>query len=127
MNRIKGLGKVLMGILFLLLPTVVFASSIVQKYDQLLNPLPDNELFCPTAFCDLQQMFLLIIRDFLQLLPIVAVLFIIIGGFQMVISVGNEERLAKAKRTVLWAVLGLVIGILSFSLVSIVQNFLTNL
>ena len=127
MNRIKALGKVLMGILFLFWPAVVFAGSIVQKYDQLLNPLPDNELFCPTAFCDLQQMFLLIIRDFLQLLPIAAVLFIIIGGFQMVMSAGNEERLARAKRTVLWAVLGLIIGILSFSLVSMVQNFLTIL
>ncbi len=123
MKSFKGFGKVLMTILFLFWPAVVFASDVVQRYDRLLSPLPDRELFCPTAYCDLQQMFLLIIRDFLQLLPIAAVLFIIIGGFQMVLSAGNEERLAQAKRTVLWAIFGLVIGVLSFSLVAATQSF----
>ena len=95
-----------------------------RSYDSLSNPLPSDELFCPTVACDLTQLFLLVIRDILQLVPIASVLFIIIGGFQMVASAGNEERLIKAKRTILWAVLGLIFSMLSFSIVAIVKNFL---
>lgn len=124
MKNLKSLAKAMVGTAVFWWPLFALASNAARTYEQLFNPLPSNELFCPTAVCDLTQMFLLIIRDFLQLLPIASVLFIIIGGFQMVASSGNEERLARAKRTVLWAILGLVIGILSFSIIAITQDFL---
>ena len=92
----------------------------------LFNPIPPaQELFCPTyPICDLKQEFLLILASILRLIPILSVVFIIIGGFKMVMSQGNEEALISAKRTVIWAVLGFVISILSFSIIAIIQNFL---
>ena len=99
-------------------------ADISSSYEKLYNPLPENQLVCLSAACDLREFFLLIIRDILQLIPIAAVLFIIIGGFQMVSSAGNEERLLRAKKTITWAVLGLVFALLSFSIIAIVKNFL---
>ena len=123
MGKLSKYLKTVIGLVLIFLPSVVSA-ALSQKYEALYNPLPPNELVCPTAACDLTQMFLLIIRDILQLIPVVAVLAIIVGGFQMISSAGNEERLIRAKRTVLWAVLGLAVAILSFSIIAIVKNFL---
>src|SRR6185436_10706726 len=81
----------------------------------LYNPLSTNEL---TAT------FLVIIQGFLGIIGIWAVIFIIVGGFQMVMSAGNEEAIAKAKKTITWAVLGLVIALLSFSIIAVVENIL---
>jgi hypothetical protein len=49
---------------------------------------------------------------------------IIIGGYQMVTSAGNEEGYKKAKQTITYAVIGLVIAVLSYSIASIVENTL---
>ncbi|HYV34046.1 MAG TPA: hypothetical protein VE973_04335 [Candidatus Limnocylindria bacterium] len=108
----------------ILVVPVLAKADFSRTYENLYNPLPSGELFCPTVACDLTQLFLLLIRDILQLVPIVSVLFIIIGGFQMVSSAGNEERLVKAKKTILWAVMGLVFALLSFSIIAIVKNLL---
>ena len=108
-----------------IMPVLVFAAAPSSQSPTLLNPLPvAQQLYCPTAVCDLRTMFLLILRDLLQIIPVCSVLFIIVGGYQMIMSSGNEERLARAKRTIVWAVLGLVIALLSFSIVAIVQNVL---
>ena len=80
--------------------------------------------FDPTEVSDLTQFALLIIRDMLQLIPITATLFIIIGGFQMIASGGSEEHLLRAKRTLEWAVLGLVAALLCFAIIAIVSNLL---
>jgi hypothetical protein len=46
------------------------------------------------------------------------------GGFQMVISSGNPDALKTAKATITWAILGLVVALLSYSIVGIVQSLL---
>lgn len=81
----------------------------------LYNPLPEN---------DLTHVFLLITKSFLDIMGIFAVIFIIVGGFQMVISSGDEEAYTKAKKTITWAVLGLAVALLSFSIVAIVEDLL---
>jgi hypothetical protein len=58
------------------------------------------------------------------LIGIVAVLMIIIGGYQMVTSAGNEEGYKKAKQTITYAIIGLVIAVLSYSVAAIVENTL---
>jgi hypothetical protein len=85
----------------------------------LYNPLPEE---------DIVHAFLLVAQGLLGILGVLAVTFIIVGGFQMVIAAGNEEMLVKAKKTILWAVLGLLIALLSFSIIAIVQDILkTNI
>jgi hypothetical protein len=82
---------------------------------KLFNPLPEE---------DLVHVFLLVTRGFLTTIGIVAAVFIIVGGIQMVTSAGNEEGITKAKKTITWAILGLVAALLSFSIIAIVQDFI---
>lgn len=44
----------------------------------------------------------------------VAILFVIIGGFRYIVSMGNQEGVEKARQTVLYAILGLIIIFLSY-------------
>jgi hypothetical protein len=90
-------------------------STTTLPTDRLYNPLPEENL---------TTMFLLIVRGFIAILGIWAVMFIIIGGFRMITAAGNEETYGQAKKTVTWAVLGLIVAMLSFSIVAIVQNLL---
>ena len=83
--------------------------------DKIYNPLPEEELI---------HVFLFLAKAFLGGVAIWAVIFIIIGGFRMVVSAGNEEALTQAKKTVTWAIIGVIVASLSFSIIAIVQNLL---
>lgn len=85
---------------------------------------PASCLYNPLPTAELTTMFLLIIRGFLSIIGIWAVMFIIVGGFRMVAAAGNEEAYTQAKKTITWAVLGLTIALLSFTMIAIVQNIL---
>lgn len=54
-----------------------------------------------------------------------AVIFIIIGAIQYITSSGNPENLSKAKKTIIYAVSGLALSILSFAIVNTVVSLLT--
>lgn len=56
----------------------------------------------------------------LGLLGLVAVIFVIYGGFTWMTAAGNEERLKKAKEIIKAAVIGLVVILISWSLVTFV-------
>lgn len=52
----------------------------------------------------------------------IAVLFLIIGGVKYIVSQGNEKAVEGSKHTILYAVIGLLIIILSFVIVRFVLN-----
>lgn len=79
------------------------------------NPLGSNSL---------GALIIRVIRFLLTMLGALAVLFIIIGGVRMVTSAGNEKAVTAGKQTVTWAVIGLVVALLAFSVIGLVQNIL---
>lgn len=56
----------------------------------------------------------------------IALVFLIIGGFQYIASRGNEEAMEKAKKTITGAVMGIVIIIMSYAIVAIVNNLVVE-
>ena len=56
------------------------------------------------------------------LVGIAAVIVIIIGGLQYVLSSGDSTRVSSAKNTILYAVIGLVIALLAQGIVIFVLN-----
>ena len=50
----------------------------------------------------------------------VALIVIVIGGLRYINSLGNAQNVAKAKDTILYAVIGLVVCILGYSIVAFV-------
>lgn len=73
-----------------------------------------------------QEIVKLVINWALYLAAIIAVIFIIIGGFMYITSAGNETQAGKGRATLKNALIGLVLVILSYVIVQIVYNFLTN-
>lgn len=63
-----------------------------------------------------------VINVILSLVGIVAVIMIIIGGINFVISQGDANKVTKARNTILYGVVGLVIAILAFGIVNFVLS-----
>ena len=54
------------------------------------------------------------------IIGIVAVVMIIIGGFNMMTSSGDPGKVKKGKDTILYGIIGLVIALLAFAIVNFV-------
>ena len=62
----------------------------------------------------------------LYLAAIIAVIFIIIGGFLYITSTGDPAKATKGRQTLVNALIGLAIIILSYLIVQVVYNFLVQ-
>ncbi len=90
------------------------------------NPAPD--LFVgPKGDGSFGALFAFIINSILlPLAGVVAMAFIIIGGYQYMMSAGDEEAAAQGKKTLTNAVIGLVIVILSYTIITVIINALSG-
>ncbi len=67
-----------------------------------------------------------IIKILLFLSGMLAVLFVIIGGLRYIASQGNSTAMTTAKNTVVYALVGLALAILSYAIVNLITNVLIN-
>ncbi len=74
----------------------------------------------------LSQFILEIIRIMLFFAGIIAVVFVIIGGYMYITSQGNEEQAEKGQKTLTNALIGVVVTILSYVIVNVVANLVTR-
>ncbi len=65
-----------------------------------------------------------IINFFLGLLGLIAVAFLIYAGVLMVTAGGNDEQVGQAKKVITYAVIGIVIILLSYTIVTFVTSAL---
>lgn len=86
---------------------------------QIPNPLEGecNQLNCVIAG---------IISKLAQLAIPVVVIMVLIGGFQILTSGGNEEKIRTGKTTLWWAVIGYIVILLANGLVLIIQSILKS-
>lgn len=73
---------------------------------------------CPSG--GLKEVITTISNTILLLVGVVAVLFLILGGFQYVTSGGNPEQVNKAKNTILYAIIGIVAALIAYVAVTFV-------
>lgn len=69
-----------------------------------------------------EELAILIIQYCLGIAGLVAVVFLIMGGFSYITAAGNEEQTKKATKTLLNAVIGLVIIFAAFAIVNTIQG-----
>lgn len=67
---------------------------------------------------------LTVIEDLLQIAAYVTVAFIIMGGFKYMTSSGSPDQAAKAMKTIINAVIGMVVALGSVGLVNFVGKYL---
>ncbi|MDD2758452.1 MAG: pilin [Patescibacteria group bacterium] len=68
----------------------------------------------------------LIIKSALGLIGGLALAMTVWGGFQWLVSAGNQEKVKKGSQTMLWAIIGLVLVLASFLLVDTFLKFLSG-
>ena len=61
-----------------------------------------------------------IINIFLYMIGTLAVVMIIVGGIQYALSAGDTGKMTKAKNTIAWSVVGLVIAVLAYAIINFV-------
>lgn len=70
------------------------------------------------TFEDVLGFVLYLAGNLIGLGALVAVLFIIISGLQLIYSGGNEETSKKAKSSLLWAIIGFVVTLTGYIIVA---------
>lgn len=115
---------------------IVLAISAIPLFSPALataqdNPL-NNNISCENIGglnCDNQNINDLIVRVIKIMLGIafaIAVLFLIIGGFYYITARGNEEQAGTGKQTIINALIGIVVIIMSYVIVNVVANLAYN-
>jgi len=100
----------------------MFAALPVAGATSLLNP-GDNPEAVATATggeTSIRALALRIVNYFLGFLGLVAVIMVIYGGITYVISAGNDEAVGNAKKIIQYALIGIIIILVSFVLVQAV-------
>lgn len=72
----------------------------------------------------LSDAILAVINAFLIFVTIAAIVMIIIGGIRYIVSQGDDRGTEVAKKTILYAVIGLIVVGLSLAIVTFVQSAL---
>ena len=85
------------------------------------TPVVTNPLFSGSFVSFITQT---ILPNFFAILGLFAILMIILNGFRYVMSAGNEEMAKKGKEGLTWAVIGFIIVLLAYVLVSATNRLL---
>jgi hypothetical protein len=75
---------------------------------------------------DVPSLIAVIIRIMLMVGGAIAVLFVIIGGYQYMTSSGNEEQAEQGRKTLTNAIIGVIIILLAWVIVNVVVNQVTQ-
>lgn len=70
--------------------------------------------------------FTTIINVLLFLIGVISVIMLIYGGIQYTLSSGDSGKVNNAKNTILYAIVGLIVAILSYAIVNFVLKSLTG-
>lgn len=84
--------------------------------------LPKPPSGSPTGIDTLSQLIIRVLNIALTTVGLISVLFVVMGGFQYVTAAGDEEKIKKAKGTIVSALIGLGIVLLALTIVRIVAN-----
>ncbi len=75
---------------------------------------------------DVREQAVEIIRYLMTFLGIIATVIILLGGFRWLTAAGNEDRIAEAKKTIIAGIIGLIIILAAFAIVTFVVNITNN-
>lgn len=81
---------------------------------------------CPTNLFGNDGVFKQITNTVLYIVGIIAVIMLIIGGVKYLVSGGDSKKVTDAKNTVLYAIIGLIIALLSYAIVNFVVSALPS-
>jgi len=118
--------KALPALAFLLFPFLVLAQSKVQQGlddSGLASEFGNSGLLGATS---VEELIETVIKLLLSVAFAIAVGFLIVGGYQYITSAGNEEQAEKGNKTLINAIIGVVIIVLSYVIVTVIVDLVSN-
>ena len=114
--------------LFVVALLVQFAPTVLATISDTVRPDSTIGTYLPgSATTDFKGFVSeLIIKVLLPVAATIAVLFIIIGGYQYIFSGANEELAETGKKTLQNAIIGLIIIILSYVIINVIISIIGN-
>ena len=77
-----------------------------------------------TSGSDLSNVIVSIVNAVIGAVGLIAAIFVLIGGINYMTSAGDPGKVEKAKKTILYALIGLIIAALTFAIVNFVIRIL---
>jgi hypothetical protein len=100
----------------------IMAATALPVFAQGLTPSPSYGLPDLSGSRGIPGLVSTIINIILGLTGLVSVLFIVVGGFQYILSGANEALAKRGKTTITNAIIGLIIVILSYTVITVVTR-----
>ncbi len=114
-NNVLRISAIVLGAILLVVPIVCLAQGF--NWDQFLPGL--QEPFGTDTLLDVVST---IINLAFAVAGIVAVIYLIIGGFNYVTAGGNPETVEAAKTTIVNAIIGLIVILISYLIIQFVMS-----
>jgi FMN-dependent NADH-azoreductase len=121
-QKIVSKLKYYFPVLFLVMPFLAYAQSTVSNGLQtsgLQSIFGTGGLNSSQSLSDLIAN---VIRVLLIFAGVIAIVFVIIGGYQYIVSGGNEETAEKGKKTLINAIIGIVVIVLAYAIINVIVN-----
>lgn len=109
-------GLLILGIGLVFVPADASAVNVIAE--QCTNT-PDAAI-CKDQDAGVGEIVTTIVNVLLFVIGAISVLMIIIGGLMYATSTGDSGRITKAKNTIMYAVVGLVVAFLAYAIVNFV-------
>lgn len=97
---------------------IVGIDESMDKFDQ--NEFKDNSV---ATVASPENLILYAVDTLLKLIGVIAVLFIVYGGYFYITARGDEGQTEKGKKIIITAVIGLLLVIASYTIVATILNF----
>ncbi len=114
------------------LPKLVFATATTGSTDPAIVNCNNFKAsfygvfdWVPAEYCTASGLALFVINTLIGFSGVVAILFLIVGGFFYLTSAGNEEQSEKGKKILVNSVIGLVVIIMASAIVRILASVVT--
>lgn len=104
-----------------------FFATVSTAYAQFAGDTPNiSGLPDATDENSLRGTIISIIEAVLDFLALIAVIVIIIAGIRLIVSQGEDEQKEKAKKTILYAIIGLVVVLFARVIVGLITGYLAG-
>lgn len=127
MKRIKNILLILAIITGISFPILTPSVGAVDPLQESCEGADADNLICKAINDEtdtVPNLIKTIVNILTYIIGTLSVIMIIVGGLMYTTSAGNADSIKKAKSTILYAVIGLVVALLSYAIVNFV---LTNL
>ena len=122
-SNFKLVVKYLTPFAALVLPFVAWAADPIQTgLGGIQDQFPRSGIAGTTSLTGRGGLIAVVISTMLLIAGAIAVVFVIIGGYQYLTSAGNEESAEKGKKTLINAIIGIVVIILAYAIISVIVN-----